>query len=168
MEHIVVGVDGSPAALEALRWAVGEAALRQAELRVVTVTDQALEESPYAASYAYAPDLQTADRLSDDERRWRERQQHQIHERAERQLDAMIEQLGEVDVTLHREVIGGSRAAQALIDRARHAQLLVVGSRGRGGFRGLLLGSVSQQCVQHASCPVVVVHQQPADKATRR
>ncbi len=62
------------------------------------------------------------------------------------------------------ELAEGS-AAQALLQEAGKADLLVVGSRGLGGFRGLLLGSVSQQCAQHAPCPVVIVPSREEDKA---
>ena len=61
------------------------------------------------------------------------------------------------DVEIERQVVQG-RAAEVLVGFATPGDLLVVGSRGHGGFAGLLLGSVSQQCVHHAACPVVVVH----------
>lgn len=159
MGRIVVGVDGSQASHDALRWALEEAGLRAAELHVVHVYGPIGEESPYSASYAYAPDMRTAERLKEDERRWREDRQRTVHDRAKRIVADVVESVGAdaADVAVSQEVIAGARSAQALIDRARHADLLVVGSRGRGGFKGLLLGSVSQQCVQHATCPVVVI-----------
>lgn len=159
MGRIVVGVDGSQASHDALRWALAEAELRGAELHVVHVYGPIGEESPYAASYAYAPDVHTVDRLSEDERRWREERQATVHDRARRVVADVVSNVGAdaSDVSVHQEVIAGSRSAPALIERARNADLLVVGSRGRGGFKGLLLGSVSQQCVQHAPCPVVVI-----------
>ncbi len=71
---------------------------------------------------------------------------------------ALAELGGELEgIELERCVTEGP-AAQVLLDAARGGALLVVGSRGHGGFSGLMLGSVSQQCVAHAPCPVVVVH----------
>jgi len=64
---------------------------------------------------------------------------------------------GGLDVALDIETVQGRQASAAVLDAAEEAELLVVGSRGTGGFGGLLLGSVSQQVVEHASCPVVVV-----------
>lgn len=62
----------------------------------------------------------------------------------------------EYPVRIHREIVHG-HSAQALLDQSAEADLLVVGSRGHGSFYGALLGSVSQQCAQHATCPVVIV-----------
>ena len=67
-----------------------------------------------------------------------------------------IDQVDSDDVTIESRVVTGS-AADALLQAAREGDLLVVGSRGLGGFKGLLLGSVSQQVVHHAPCPVVIV-----------
>lgn len=159
MGRIVVGVDGSQASHEALAWALEEANLRKAELHVVHVYGPIGEESPYSASYAYSPNTRTADKITDDERKWREERQRIVHDRAQRIVADVVESVGTgaADVEVKQEVIAGAKSAQSLIDRARNADLLVVGSRGRGGFKGLLLGSVSQQCVQHAKCPVVVI-----------
>jgi nucleotide-binding universal stress UspA family protein len=63
------------------------------------------------------------------------------------------------DVRVHARVVEGN-AARVLLDAADGAKLLVVGSRGHGGFTEALLGSVSQHCVQHATCPVVVIRNQ--------
>jgi nucleotide-binding universal stress UspA family protein len=62
------------------------------------------------------------------------------------------------DVTVTPVVVEG-HPAQVMVEASRDAELLVVGSRGRGAFTGMVLGSVSQHCVQQAECPVVVVHQ---------
>ncbi len=73
-----------------------------------------------------------------------------------RQEAALVDALGDEAAGVRRSVVEG-RTARALLDAARHADLLVVGSRGHGAFAGMLLGSVSQHVVAHAHCPVVVV-----------
>jgi nucleotide-binding universal stress UspA family protein len=67
------------------------------------------------------------------------------------------EALPKSDVKIEQRVIQGAPAA-VLVEESQDADLLVVGSRGHGGFAQLLLGSVSQQCAQHSECPVVIVH----------
>lgn len=139
MDRIVVGVDGSEAAQAALLWALEEGRVRSAQVDVVTAWHE-----PYVAPTmaAVVPDPAV------------------FSEAAERTLDRAVDQAGAAaeGLTIERHVIRGN-AASALLDVAKGAALLVVGSRGRGGFAGLLLGSISQQVVHHATCPVVVVPQ---------
>lgn len=144
MAVIVVGVDHSEGAKAALRFALEEAKLRQATLRVV-----------HAWQYAYigATGLEgTCPAVGGDIK--------ELRDAAEKDLDATlgesIPETGTVEV--ERRVVE-DRPAAALIDESRGADMIVVGSRGHGGFAGLLLGSVSQQVAHHAACPVVIVHQ---------
>jgi nucleotide-binding universal stress UspA family protein len=139
---IVVGVDGSEGAKAALRFALDEAKLRQATLRAVHTW-----QFGYTGGFGlegYAP-VAGAD-FSD------------MRRAAEVALDATLHAavLDDDDVVIERRIVEGG-AATVLVDESRNADLLVVGSRGHGGFAGLLLGSVSQQCAQHAACPVVIV-----------
>lgn len=140
---IVVGVDGSEESLRALRWAVDEGRLRRSVVQVVYVWHYPTASSwvdPYGISSAYGlPEVDP-----EVERR-----------RAEGRLAglvAKVEGAGEVE----EKLIEG-HPAEALLFAAHDAELLVVGSRGHGGFAGMLLGSVSQACVHHARCPVVVI-----------
>lgn len=135
---IVVGVDGSEQSKAALRWAVEEARLRGAELRVVH------------GWFAY-PVLVPGSPITAAD--W-----DALRESAGGFVESFVSDVvGEPeDVEIHPVAVHATAAA-ALIEAARHAELLVVGSHGRGGFAGLLLGSVSNQCAHHAACPVVIV-----------
>ncbi len=130
--RIVVGVDGSPGSRRALEWAVDEAHRRDAVLQVVHAwTYPPTEFAVVPEEFAVAA--------------------------AEIATEA-VEEAAEIDpsVVIKSEVRQQPPVA-ALVELSKGADLLVVGSRGRGGFSGLLLGSVSQQCLYHARCPVVVV-----------
>lgn len=156
MGRIVVGIDGSPESKRALRWAADEARLRDADLQVVYAYGPPEEYNPYALAYgvdAGSPDLAA------DEREWQERHDARAHERAEAVVHGVVREVMPADDEVRTESIAvrDTRPARALMHSARGADLLVVGSRGRGGFAGLLLGSISQQCAHHAPCPVVVV-----------
>jgi nucleotide-binding universal stress UspA family protein len=141
MNRIVVGIDGSAESREALHWAFAEAKLRGAALRVVHTWHFPVT----AGGLGLAPTIDT-----------------QVIEELRLGAEALMERelaaLGDeaVGVDVERAIVEGA-AAPALIDAAEGSDLLVVGSRGRGGFSGLLLGSVSQQCSHHARCPVVIV-----------
>jgi nucleotide-binding universal stress UspA family protein len=142
MGVIVVGIDQSPGAKAALRFALEEARLRQATLRVVHAWQYG-----YLGATGLEGFLPAAGGELEDFRRVA--------------AAALDEILGEVvadqdDVAIERRVDQGVPAA-VLVEESHGAELLVVGSRGHGGFAQLLLGSVSQQCAQHASCPVVIV-----------
>jgi nucleotide-binding universal stress UspA family protein len=158
--RVVVGVDGSKASRQALRWAAEDAARRGAALHIVHVHEPRLTANPYEMSYASTSSPRAVERLAAEERKWREHQRLAGHEEAQALVDDLLEDLPSSlrEVPIEPIIREGSRPARLLLDSARHADLLVVGSRGRGGFAGLLLGSVSQQLAQHATCPVVIVH----------
>jgi nucleotide-binding universal stress UspA family protein len=144
---VVVGVDGSDGSKAALRFALDEARRRSATLRVVTVWEF---PATIAMGMVLPPDFDDVSAQA-----------------AEHSAQAAIDQLGEAGVPVELKVLDGNPAG-ALIAQARDADVLVVGSRGRGGFRELLLGSVSQACVHHAGCPVVVIRHHPAPQATAK
>ena len=138
---IIVGVDGSANSRVALQWAYDEATHHGASLTVLmTWHPPTLPQSPpYGAltekDYESQPKLEALG-----------------------VLDGLVAELEkrtpEVDL---RTAIEEGNPAKVLIERSRGADLMVVGSRGHGGFAGMLLGSVSQHLVAHAECPVVVV-----------
>ena len=142
MSGITVGIDGSSHSTRALEWAVNEAAVRHAPLTVLTV--HLVLQSGWTGNPVIFP--------KDSEELEQERQA------AEEMTLKVTSQLGEArpaSVTV-RAVSGFP--SQELIKASGEADLLVVGSRGAGGFARLVAGSVSSQVVHHAHCPVVVVH----------
>jgi nucleotide-binding universal stress UspA family protein len=140
--RIVVGVDGSDGAQRALEWAVEEARLRSAALVVVygwQVPPVVTGAGPFDAPVVL--EQETLDAV--------ERNAKDVVER----------QLGSVDtkgIDVQRR-IEPRPPVDLVLDAATGADLVVVGTRGHGGFTGLLLGSVSQQVAHHAPCPVVIV-----------
>ena len=140
MGTIVVGVDGSVSAEAALKFALKEAALRGASLRVV-------------CAWETAPDVPKGDVYPAEEFARYPKEQHAI-------LDRALARAAEVEpsVICEGKVLAG-QPASVLVEEAQHADMLVVGSRGRGGFASLLLGSVSQQVAHHAQCPLVIVRE---------
>ena len=139
---IVVGVDHSESAKAALRFAFEEAQLRQAPLRAVHA---------WQFGYIGAPGIESSIPVLGAE-------PSEHHAAADAALDATVRETipDPGDVKIERRVVEGAAAA-VLVEESREADLLVVGSRGHGGFAQLLLGSVSHQCAHHAECPVVIV-----------
>jgi nucleotide-binding universal stress UspA family protein len=140
---IVVGVDRSASAKAAFRFALEEARLRQARVRVV----YAWQFRPYGRSAGFegVPLVLGADLDG-------------FHRVAAAELGAIVAEAapGAGGFGIEKRVEQGDPAT-VLIDQSRDAELLIVGSRGHGGFASLLLGSVSHVCAQHAACPVVIV-----------
>ena len=142
MGAIVVGIDQSIEAKAALRFALEEARFRRASLLAVHAMD------PFGTYPSLAVDVSA------------------VHRAAEDLLENVVSEVTGADdgVEIDRRVVEGAPGA-VLVAEARGADLLVVGSRGHGGFAGLLLGSVSQQCAHHAECPVVIVRTPSAKSA---
>jgi nucleotide-binding universal stress UspA family protein len=141
MPGIVVGVDGSSGSHRALDWAAREAGARRAALTVLSVHQVAV------SFWTGSSIIYTADKdLQETARQLVEENVHKVL------ADLNGSAPAEVTVT----VVNGA-IAEELLTAAKDADLLVVGSRGGGGFGSLRLGSVSSQVVAHASCPVVVV-----------
>ncbi|MHA7240996.1 universal stress protein [Arthrobacter sp. TMS1-12-1] len=135
---IVVGVDGSDQSTCALLWAAREAERRGTPLYVVTAyTVPVFAASSMDAGYATV----------DDE---------VIRESAQAVLDEAVGRLDGMPLEVHPRVESGD-AAGVLLDLSEEAELMVVGSRGRGGFVGRLLGSVSSALPAHAKCPTAVI-----------
>jgi nucleotide-binding universal stress UspA family protein len=143
MPRIVVGVDGSTGSLEALRFALAEARLRGASVLAVHVPHVVVAPVVGAPAFVIGdlPELLQS-----------------VEESAATILqDALAEVAADAEGVEVDTLVAKGSVAHELVEAAEAADLLVVGSRGHGGFAGLLLGSVSQQCAHHAGCPVVIV-----------
>jgi len=131
---IVVGLNSSPGASLALRWAVDEAVLRSAPLRIVHCWLRGSREFAGGEELAHALELQALERATS----W------------------IMDALGTVDVPGYVDIVEGPAAA-VLVERSRDAALLVVGTQAHIGVQRLLGGSVSHHCLSHAACPVVAI-----------
>ena len=143
--RIVVGVDDSPGGRAALAHALREGSLRGARVEVLgAFTRPEFWAGEAIPGWSMVPDVEEIRAAVDAH----------LH----RVVNEVREEVGAdaSGVTVLVHVVAGSAAA-ALLGSARNADLLVVGSRGRGGFTSMVLGSVSLQCVLHAPCPVTVV-----------
>ena len=136
---VVVGVDGSPSSRKALTWAAAEAAEHGASLVVVNVWEHTLvpPAGSVSVSEKYVPDSS--------------------QRTAEELLTEIKEVLGEDPPVVVQPTVKQGNPAKVLIEQSTDADLLVVGTRGHGGFRGLVLGSVSQHVAGYAKCSVAVI-----------
>lgn len=143
--RVVVGYDGSPQADLAVSWAAAEAALRGRALTIVHAILPSVAAGSLGAGLAPSPELIG-----------------QLETNAHDQLEALATTLRPLDV-LTSVTIGGPSGV--LLEASETADVVVVGSRGRGGFASLILGSVAAQVAAHAACPVVTIRKAPADDA---
>jgi nucleotide-binding universal stress UspA family protein len=136
---VLVGVDGSPSSRKALTWAAAEAADHGADLVVLNVWEHTLP--PPAGSVSVS--------------------EHYVPEPSQRTAESLLEEikevLGEDPPLVVQPRVQQGNPAKVLIEQSAAADLLVVGTRGHGGFLGLVLGSVSQHVAAYAKCPVTVV-----------
>lgn len=138
MTGIVVGVDGSEGAAAALQWALSEGRLRQWDVTAVLAWGF-LDQHHLAVEHGFDPRYSGAD--------------------AKAALDGYVEDAVGAAAALVGRIAVDDLPAHALIHAARDADLIVVGARGLGGFRGLLIGSVSQKCLHEAHCPVAIIRE---------
>jgi nucleotide-binding universal stress UspA family protein len=139
-ERIVVGVDGSPSSKAALTWAVQQAALTGSTVEAVI----AWHYPAMYGGYGWVP-ISAADEVSFDEIA------------TKTVAEAVSESVDPANPVRVTTKVAEGNPARVLLDAAEGADLLVVGSRGHGGFAGALLGSVSQHCATHSPCPIVIV-----------
>jgi nucleotide-binding universal stress UspA family protein len=138
MGTIVVGVDGSEGAAIALEFAMKEAALRGSKLRLVSAWEipASVLASVVAGKEFYEEFRETAIKVARDA------------------AELVAEHEPDVE---HEEIVVEGQAAKVLLEHSEDAELMVVGRRGHGSFREMLLGSISRQVVVHAKCPLVIV-----------
>ena len=141
MSGITVGIDGSAHSSRALEWAIHEAAIRHAPVTVLTVHPVPMN------AWTGTPITLPQDSADQEEAR----------KAAEEMTVKAISQLGDAQPSSVTVRAISGFPAEELIEASRAADLMVVGSRGGGGFGKLLIGSVSSQVVHHAHCPVVVL-----------
>jgi nucleotide-binding universal stress UspA family protein len=145
MPGIVVGMDGSLHARHALDWGMREAAMRHVALTVLAINPAMA--SPWTGNPLSVPnDAQT---------------EQQVRAAAQEAIAKSASEIGEAQPASVAVAAFSGYPAQALIDASKSADLIVIGSRGTGGFATLRLGSISSQVVHHAACPVVIV---PSDR----
>ena len=139
---VVAGADGSPESVQAVQWAAREAALRRTSLRIVSIASMPPRMSPNPATHdTVASHIEAA---------------------ATEALSAAASQAAGAasGVAIETKLIEHTAPASALVDCGQDALMLVLGSRGAGGFSALILGSVSRYAATHATCPVVVVREE--------
>jgi nucleotide-binding universal stress UspA family protein len=137
--HLIVGVDGSESSIDALGWARRIAVVLDAEIDAVTAWHYPATDGFSYAAVDWDPSVDAAGILA----------------------DALRSAFGEDQPAGLRAVVTEGHPAKVLLDASADAEMLVVGSRGHGGFAGMLLGSVSSHCAEHATCPVLVAHRKP-------
>lgn len=140
---IIVGFDGSQHSRAALDWAVDEARQRNGQLRLITAWDK-----PPMAWYPAVLETAVGEIVTEES-----------PEQSARTLqDEAVKSAADQGISATGQLVKTHSPASVILDAAKEADLVIVGSRGHGGFPGLHLGSVSTQVVNHAQCPVLVVH----------
>ncbi len=148
---VVVGIDGSEESIAAFTWALEEARIRGARVRAVNVWNYPV---------GYGVEMAALSTISPETM---ERSAHTV-------LNQSVDQalIGVTEPPPVERVIRQGAASRELLDEGSGADLLVVGQRGHGGFLGLLLGSVANQVLHHATCPTVVIPRQEATKSAKK